>query len=112
MEFRAGHTTHCKIHQNMKFLFPLNRHVYRAIALYITTIMPQIHPVLRHAKGRKYPKIHHQRYCQAIYTRHFLVISAGGRASSAVGSMIWEKFVGLRWSFVQVTPRTAIFTKT
>ena len=41
----------------------------------------------------------------------FACISAGGRTTSAVGSMVWEKLGGLRRSLVQVTAHTAIFIK-
>jgi len=56
MEFGGGHTAHTHSHQNMKFLFPPNIHVYQAIAIHISIIMHEIHPCLQHAKSRKTPQ--------------------------------------------------------
>jgi len=69
--------------------------------------MPETHPSLQHAKYQKTPKNLHQ----GIYPHHFIQYFAGRRTSWVVGSMFWGKFVGLRWSLVEVTAHTGIGLK-
>ena len=68
--------------------------------------MPETRPCFQHAKSRKHLKNTHQGCCQVIYAHHFIMHFAGGRTSSVVGSMFWEKFVGLRSSLVEVRAHT------
>ena len=102
MEFGGGETTHCNRSQNTVCLFLPNRHIYCAIAVHIAIRVPETHPCLCHAKCSKPCQIHHQRCCHAIYAQHISTYFAGGRTSSGVGSMFWEKLVGLRCSLVEV----------
>jgi len=86
-------------------------HVCITNELHITTIVPETYPSSQHAKCQKTSKNLHQECCQAIYPHHFIVYFDGGRTSSVVGSMFWEKFVGLRSSLVEVRGHTGIAIK-
>ena len=66
MEFGCSRITHTRALQNMQFLFPLNQHVCRAIALHIASIVLKTRPCLQHAECRKHFKTQPQRCCQAI----------------------------------------------